>query len=558
MSTEYDARELQRLRRKPSELRIESGRQPEFVRSINEALKPSDNIYHQEGLQLINTRLWLHDMFGDQDPEDPDRKTIKDVPQKVWDRLEQQSDIVWFMGIFKPSPHSQQHCAKYAHEYRYAIPDISPEEVQASPFAVPSFEPNPLIAQDWNEWDGVVDTLHKKGKKVVVDFVPNHVAVDHPWTVEHPEYFMQANEQRYREAPSLYVPVVDAKGVVHYLAHGKDPNFPEWADTLQLNYAKPEVQDVMIQTLGELSRHADGVRCDMAMLLNPGTFTRTWGFLLSEEERRYIHKHPFWERAIPLVKNKVRNEGRDNFYFIAEAYWDKEQLGEHFDYIYAKDFYDHLRRIVQKGDSPLRRDGGNNLLDHVRYMMTAYEDLGRHYKDVLFIENHDERRAIEEFGKEPSKAAAVLAGLIPNSLFLLNQGQARGNRVRPPMQIGRFPREEGIDDVREFYDRLISLKRSALFQKGDWEMAEVRDSAPSIVPMRVRYRRGGKTMYAYICTNFGPQTASCRIPAITGEHEVLAYDLNNNQTVFNPDQERSGGMYAELLPWQTEIIFVAE
>lgn len=540
-------------RRKPV-LRIESVEHAGFKGRIEEALQPSETMYHQEGLQLINTRLWLQDLFGDQDPADPHRRTIKDVPSEVWKTLYQQSDYIWFMGIYQPSPYSQQHCAKYAHEYRYAIPDIQPEDVQASPFAIPDYSPSPLIARDWNEWDTVRDGLHRNGKKVILDFVPNHTAVDHPWTMEHPEYYVQASEEQYRRNPDAFVPVVGVDGVTRYLAHGKDPNYPEWADTLQLNYARADVQGRMIGVLREIADHTDGVRCDMAMLLNPETFERTWSHLLTDEERTFLRTHPFWERAIPMVKTEAERRGQD-FSFIAEAYWDKERLGEVFDYIYAKDFYDHLRRLVHAQASPTREDGGNNLRDHIRYMMMA-ESRGRHYKDVLFTENHDERRALEVFGDGPSRAAAVLAGLIPNSLFLLNQGQARGDRIRPPMQIGRFPEEPGIETIREFYERLITLKRSKLFQKGDWSLAELRDDSPSIVSMKVRYRHQGKTIEGYICVNFGHTTGSCRIPGIQSKNTAIVYDLSNNQTVFNPDSVREGGMFLELLPWQTEVIFV--
>lgn len=551
----FHEREHERRGRVPSSPRIEDARQPAFINRIREALQPSESIYHQEGLQLINTRLWLQDIFGDQDPNDPNRKTIADVPKEVWEKLYRQSDYIWFMGVYTPSAHSQQHCAQYSHEYRYAIPTLRAEEVQASPFAVPDYSPNPLIARDWEEWDLVRDELHRNGKKVILDFVPNHTAVDHHWVTEHPEYYVQAPEWRYRESPGLYVPVEGEDGVVRYLAHGKDPHFPEWADTLQLNYARPDLQREMKTVLKNLARHADGVRCDMAMLVNPDTFQRTWGYLLSAEERAFLHQHPFWEEAIPELKQDARERGQE-FSFIAEAYWDKEYLGQQFDYIYAKDFYDHLQAIVNGQASPLRADGGNNLRDHIRHMMMAYESWGRHYKDVLFTENHDERRAIEIFGVGPSKAAAVLAGLIPNSLFLLNQGQARGNRIRPPMQIGRFPEEPGIDQIREFYDRLITLKRSKFFQKGDWSLAELQDDSPSIVSMKVRYRHQGRTIEGYVCVNFGQTTGSCKLPAIRPESSAVVYDLTNNQTIFNPDQEREGGMYLELLPWQTEIIFV--
>ena len=61
------------------------------------------------------------------------------------------------------------------------------------------------------------------------------------------------------------------------LAHGRDPFFPGWPDTLQLNYGNPLLQEAMIGELIKIAGQCDGVRCDMAMLVLPEVFERTWG-----------------------------------------------------------------------------------------------------------------------------------------------------------------------------------------------------------------------------------------------------------------------------------------
>ena len=76
------------------------------------------------------------------------------------------------------------------------------------------------------------------------------------------------------------------------LAHGRDPYFDGWPDTLQLNYAKAQLQQAMIGELLRIAGQCDGLRCDMAMLLLPEVFERTWG-------RR---SEPFWPKAIAAVR----------------------------------------------------------------------------------------------------------------------------------------------------------------------------------------------------------------------------------------------------------------
>src|SRR5438270_159564 len=122
-------------------------------------------------------------------------------------------------------------------------------------------------------------------------------------------------------------------------AHGRDPYFPGWTDTLQLNYRHPGFRETMIGELTRIAGLCDGVRCDMAMLLLPEIFTRTWGDLSNPADGTKPVDTSFWAEAIPRVREK-----NADFLFMAEAYWDLEwalqQQG--FDYTYDKRLYDRL------------------------------------------------------------------------------------------------------------------------------------------------------------------------------------------------------------------------
>src|SRR6185503_4546197 len=112
--------------------------------------------------------------------------------------------------------------------------------------------------------------------KLMLDFVPNHVAPDHPWVAIHPEYFVQGSEQDLASEPQNYVRLQTSLGP-KILAHGRDPYFDGWPDTLQLNYRHAGFREAQLQVLGRIADRCDGVRCDMAMLLQPEVFARTWG-----------------------------------------------------------------------------------------------------------------------------------------------------------------------------------------------------------------------------------------------------------------------------------------
>src|SRR4029077_4853871 len=216
---------------------------------------------------------------------------------------------------------------------------------------------------------------------LMLDFVPNHMGLDHPWIEDHPEYFIQGTELDLGRAPQNYRWVKRKRGDL-LLAHGRDPYFPGWPDTLQLNYANPATQEAMIGELVKIAGQCDGVRCDMAMLVLPDVFERTWG-----RRTRNGGDGLFWPMATQRVRQRV-----PGFTFMAEVYWELEwelqQQG--FDYAYDKRLYDRLR----EGHAHPAREPFWAGLD--------YQD-----KLARFLENHDEPRAAAAFSCGMHEAAAV-------------------------------------------------------------------------------------------------------------------------------------------------------
>jgi hypothetical protein len=99
------------------------------------------------------------------------------------------------------------------------------------------------------------------GMRLILDFVPNHVAPDHPWTGEHPEYFIRGEAADAQSDPASFI---ETGGRV--FACGRDPFFPAWPDVLQLNAFDPGLRPAARDTVLDIAGQCDGVRCDMAML----------------------------------------------------------------------------------------------------------------------------------------------------------------------------------------------------------------------------------------------------------------------------------------------------
>ena len=287
--------------------------------------------------------------------------------------------------------------------------------------------------------------LAERGVGLILDFVPNHVAPDHPWTEAHPEYFVRGSDEDLARDPASFVRV--GGGV---LANGRDPYFPAWPDVVQLNAFSPDLRAAVIETLSAIAAQCDGVRCDMAMLMMNDIFERTWG-----------------ERAGPRPDGRLladRDPGREervtpDFVFMAEAYWDLEwalqQQG--FDYCYDKRLYD---RLVHDG------------AEAVRGHLTA--DLGYQQRLVRFIENHDEPRAAATFPREQARAAAV-ATLSQTGARLVHEGQLEGRTVQLPVFLARRPDEQpDLDAARVLRPAAAARSRDGVFRDGEWQLGERR------------------------------------------------------------------------------------
>ena len=232
---------------------------------------------------------------------------------------------------------------------------------------------------------------------LILDFVPNHVAPDHPWTTLNPQLFVSGTSEDLQDDPASFVEIAG-----RVIANGRDPYFPAWPDVVQLNAFAPALRAAVVETLIEIGEQCDGVRCDMAMLVMNDVFARTWGDRVGPAP-----DSDYWPTVISAVR-----DAHPGFVFLAEAYWDLEwslqQQG--FDYCYDKRLYD---RILQ------------GPAEQVRLHLLADDQYQRGL--VRFVENHDEPRAASAFGSRRSQVAALTA-LSQTGARLVHNGQLEERR----------------------------------------------------------------------------------------------------------------------------------
>jgi hypothetical protein len=483
-------------------------------------------------LYEINTRVLVHELGRKLGR----RATLDDVSDNQLDRLRGQGfDWVWFLGVWQTGPAGQAISREnqgWLREYRELLPDFTEADVCGSPFAVMRYQAHAEFGGN-AALDRLRDRVHSRGMKLLLDFVPNHTALDHEWVTRHPEFYVHGSEENLRNQPQNYFRAGSADAPF-ILAHGRDPYFDGWPDTAQLNYAEPALQEAMIGELRNIADHCDGLRCDMAMLMLPEVFERTWG----------KRAEPFWPRAIQTVR-----ERHPGFLFMAEVYWDFEwelqQRG--FDYTYDKRLYDRLRAGHAR---PVR--------DHLHAALDFQK------KSVRFLENHDEPRAAAVFPPAQHKAAAVVAFLCPGLRFF-HDGQFEGRKKKLPVHLHRRPDEAVDTALFAFYERLLACLNLPVTRHGAWSLLE-----PAAA------WEGNWTADCFLCfawedapsdrlvvvVNFAPNQSQCylRLPfGLAADSSVILEDLMDEETYErNAAELHARGLYLDLAGWGYHVFRLKE
>lgn len=487
----------------------------------------------QPCLYQINTRVVLHEI-GQRlgrvatldDFTDADLGAI----------IERGFDWVWFLGVWQTGDIGRAVSLsqpEWQAEYRSALSDFSPDDVCGSPFAICDY----IVHRDFGGDDALRrlrERMAKVGLRLLLDFVPNHTAQDHRWVQEHPEYYVQGDDDIFGRDAHNYRRV-ETKAGSRILALGRDPYFPGWPDTFQLNYRHAGLREEMVQILQRLADMCDGVRCDMAMLLLPDVIARTWGELSRPADGTMPDDTPFWPCGIGRVR-----ERRADFLFVAEVYWDLEwtlqQQG--FDFTYDKRLYDRLVAGNIRGAH-----------DHLK------ADPEFQARSTRFLENHDEPRAAAVFQPGKHQAAAISTFFLPGMRFF-HEGQLEGRRLRASLHLRRRPAEPVDLALQRFYRDLLECLRLPEVHAGTWRLLECRSAwdGNGTWDHFLAYAWEGQTPgRVLVIANHGSTRGQCYVQlpfAGLGDRKFLLLDqLSPARYERDGAELANGGLYLDLPEW---------
>ena len=499
---------------------------------------------------------------------------------------------VWYTGVIRHAT---------ATDYsKHGIPRQHPSVVKGvagSPYAITDYyDIDPDLADDidrrMDEFQQLVDRTHQAGMKVIIDFVPNHVAREYH-SIMKPEgvrdlgedddtskHFSPTNNFYYCPGQPFVSPVQPKEGEEPYVENpakctGNDrfdncPGRNDWYETVKLNYGIDycdaggrsyhfdpvpntwvKMTDILLYWA---SKDIDGFRCDMAEMVPPA----------------------FWAYATRIVKERY-----PRIVFIGEVY-DTNQYRTYiqsgFDYLYDKvGMYDCLRDVVCD-----RRPASS-----ITYYWQHVDDIRQHM--LYFLENHDEQRiASDFFCGSGAKAipAVIVAALMGNNPFMVYAGQEFGERG---MDAEGFSGRDGrttifdywcVDTIRRgYFDRRhltqdemhLQLKyqqilhianREAAVREGEFfDLMYVNPQTWKFNPRHeYAFLRKFEDEVLLVVANFGPDriNTSVNIPAHAfdflglPEKEVRAIDLLTGQEM-NIELKKDGAVDMDLRPYTGRI-----
>ena len=453
---------------------------PQFGEAAHEFEKFSPDVAWMPGAVLIakSTYVWLAQL-SKQYRRSIDR--LDQIPDEELDTLARRGmNSLWLIGIWERSRASKtikQLCG-------------NPDAV-ASAYSL--FDYN--IAEDLGGEPAYVNLrsrAYARGIRLASDMVPNHMGIDSPWVVEHPDWFISRQDPPYPvynfDGPDLsqdprveikieshYYEQTDAavvfqrrdraSGETRYIYHGNDGTSFPWNDTAQLDYLNPAVREQVIQTILHVARLFPVIRFDAAMTLAKRHFHRLWfpgpgssgaipsraEYGMSNAEFNAHMPDEFWREVVDRVAVEVPGT-----LLLAEAFWLMESyfvrtLGMH--------------RVYNSAFMNMMRDEDNAKYRMVLKNTLEFDpDIMKRY--VNFMSNPDERTTIDQFG-DGDKCFGVTAMMatLPG-LPMFGHGQIEGFTEKYGMEYRR-PRYDETPNhwLVERHEREIAplLHQRALF-----------------------------------------------------------------------------------------------
>ncbi len=456
--------------------------------------------------------------------------TLADVPDQWFAKLAGLGfDWIYLLGVWQTGHRSRdvsiKHPAIAAHHESH-LPGCRREDICGSPFAIESY----VLHQDFGPVDSLKifrDKANHHGLRLMLDFVPNHVGLDHPWATNSPEMFITAGPK------TPFGHAVAALPGGPELCHGRDPFFSPWPDTYQLNLFHPKVRAEQCNLIASIATQCDGLRCDMAMLPLSDIFESTWKDSAMQADGYHRDKSDYWPKLISAARD-ISPE----FVFLGECYWDREWdlMTQGFNYCYDKRLYDRLHH----GE-------GEQVRLHLN-AEPAFRDRCAH-----FLENHDEPRVAGILTAQQHKAAAVVS-FFASGLRFIHQGQELGYTISDSVHLNRVVPESANPDIVRFYEWM--LPQAALAGMHSWKLATPEPASPgNVAHLNIVAMSIDTPNPLLVVVNCSGHKSDCKIRLPIAGSQIVFRDLATEKSfAWSGEEVRQTGIFIDLPAWGYHLL----
>ena len=472
-------------------------------------------------LYEISTRPWLYELSKKYNKP---IKKLKDIPLEEFDNLKENGiDIVWMMGVWKLGNYGLKFDQEL--DFTSVLPDCTKADIIGSPYAITEYICNPEIGTN-EDLLWLKKELNSRDLKLMLDFVPNHSAIDAP-TASNPKLYIRApkgkeNPERYTESG---------------FAFGRyNNNLDPWQDVIQWNYWEEETRKIMKDNLMTVLSYADGIRCDVCGLLLNDAIGTTW----KEELEYWGYTRPekeFWEIALAEVKEKYPNA-----ILLAEVYEPK-----------------HIETLTKLGiqysynrDVLVKLQDDNTCKDVVTYIKSVAPEYWKH--SAVFVENHDENRIVYNMASvDKAKAAGTIAATIGGMTFM-NHGQWSGYKNKLEVHLRRGYDEMENKDVKKYYKKLMQIIQDPAFRGEKLEIVE--NMGGKKKDDFVAYKRIKDESFYLVVVNFSDSFGCANIPIwdLKGKGECSIREVINDREYLRiVENIKKEGLTVCLSPWESQI-----
>jgi len=448
----------------------------------------------------VNTAAWLTDLSHIYNR----RVTLGDVSGYEWDALAPYGvDAVWLMGVWERSPSGvrlTQADDALMTSLREVLPDLNNGDLMGSPFCIRRYDVDTRLG-GFEGLEKARRELAVRGLRLILDYVPDHVAPDHPWVTQHPERFVDGS--------------------------------------LELDAFAPALRVATITTLSDIADHCDGIRCDSADLMMNRVFAKAGGGDRSRPEPL----DEFWPPIIGALR-----ANHPEIMLFAEAHWnvewDLQQQG--FDFCYDKRLYD---RLISGATQDIR--------DHLRAEMSFQA------RTIRFLESHDVPRIAGQLDVDAQRAAAVCIATLPGAA-LWHEGQFEARRVRLPVLLSRRPPEPLNRELRTWHEQLLATVKASRMRSGSWQLLDVigwpdNASADHLLAWCWYGESGGDRHVIVVNYDDAPAQGRVLVPwaDLRDQQWRLADLLSGAQFRCDGGEILEQGLYVGLPGWGTHVLAVA-